>query len=48
MIHKYEAWKVEKGRALAELVGTELVLNNHLKLNRRAKLYARECHGVVH
>jgi hypothetical protein len=48
IIAKYQAYKGEKGKALAELVGFELVLNNHLKLrNRLARQYAKECHGAV-
>lgn len=48
IIAKYEARKAEKGRLLAELVGLELVLNNHLKLkNRRARQYAKECHSTI-
>jgi hypothetical protein len=47
IIAKYEALNVEEGRSLAELLTTDLVLKRHLKLNRRAKQFARECHSAI-
>jgi hypothetical protein len=49
LILKYEALQRELGvdHAMAELLATDVVLKTHLKLNRRAKQYAAECHSAI-
>jgi hypothetical protein len=45
VIEKYEARNVAEGPALAELVGVQVAVLDHLQLNPRARRYARECHS---
>ena len=47
VIEKYEERSVSEGKALAEMVGFQLALLNHLPLNALSRQYNRECHGTV-
>ena len=47
VIEKYEARNVVEGRALAEMVGFQIALLDHLELNAQSRKYASECHGTV-
>lgn len=47
VIAKFEAQKIIEGRALAEMVGFELALIDHFKLNPQSRQYAKECHAVA-
>jgi hypothetical protein len=47
VIDKFQAQKIIEGRALAEMVGFELALIDHFRLNPQSRQYAKECHAVA-
>jgi hypothetical protein len=47
VITKFENEKVTEGRALGELLGTNLALRNRSPLNAHAKRYAKECKSTI-
>jgi hypothetical protein len=47
MIVKFEGIPGEQGRALAEMVGTQLAVQDHLKFNAMAHKFAVACHSPI-